>query len=387
MSISLPQPVTLSSPPDLSQPLEGGQRLATAAGDFTISRVELAGGASHGVELLLVQSDRVRAAICPTRGMSLWKADIDELPLGWNSPIQGPIHPNFVAIDESSGLGWLDGFDELMVRCGLRSFGAPDFGEQGQLLFPLHGRVGNLPARNVSVQVDAEHSLLEVAGEVHETRFLQFNLQLQAKYIFAMGEPTIEIQDSVKNGSGVPTTMQMLYHINLGSPLLQDGARADVAANRVVARNEHAAGDLDNWPNYPGPKAGYEEQVYFFDGKADDEGWARALLANASAEQGAAIHYKTDTLPYFSQWKNTVAEADGYVTGLEPGTGFPNPRSFEEEKGRLVELGPGESVEFKVKIEGINDARRIQSLRTAIANTNAAGPAADEFDAEWCTPR
>ena len=49
------------------------------------------------------------------------------MELGWKSPVHGPVHPNFVPLNEPSGLGWLDGFDELFVRCGLESNGAPDF--------------------------------------------------------------------------------------------------------------------------------------------------------------------------------------------------------------------------------------------------------------------
>ena len=40
----------------------------------------------------------------------------------------------WVPLTEPSGLGWLSGFDELMVRCGLESNGAPDFDDSGQML-------------------------------------------------------------------------------------------------------------------------------------------------------------------------------------------------------------------------------------------------------------
>ena len=91
--------------------------------------------------------------------MGIWKAWLgdakgNEWPLGWNSPIRGPVHPKFVPIAEPSGLGWLDGFDELLCRCGLFSNGAPDFDERGVLLHPLHGRIANRPAHRLSVETD-----------------------------------------------------------------------------------------------------------------------------------------------------------------------------------------------------------------------------------------
>ena len=387
MSSKLPEALELASPPDLSQPLKNPTRAKTAAGEFGYQRVRLADGLSEGVELLLIETDQVRAAICPTRGMSLWKANINGLNCGWNSAVEGPVHPNYVAVHEGNGLGWLSGFDELLVRCGLQSFGAPDFDDNGQLLYPLHGRIGNLPARNVDIRIDNEHSLLEVSGEVLEVRFLQFNLRLKAKYVFAIGTPTIAIHDTVTNHSGTATTAQMLYHVNVGRPLLEEGSKAYVGAKKAVARNAHAATDVSSWDTYLAPKAGYEEQVYFFAGESDDQGWAKAMLSNKSGDKGFAVHYQTDTLPFFTQWKNTVAESDGYVTGLEPGTGFPNPRSFEETKGRLINLPPGESVEFQLRLEAMSSSAEVAARAKDIQSQSGGKLETAEFDGDWCTPR
>ncbi|MGN6136173.1 MAG: DUF4432 family protein [Aureliella sp.] len=212
MRIKLPPARSIADVPNLSQPLAASaQVVKVAGGEFRIDRVVLEGGRRSGVEMILVDTGRVRAAVLPTRGMSLWRANIDGLDLGWRSPVDGPVHPQWVPLSEPSGLGWLDGFDELLVRCGLRSFGAPDFdAESGRLLFPLHGRIGNLPADNLELEIDAPHSLLHVRGHVAESRFLQVNLHLEAGYTFAIGSPTIEIHDRVRNGSDQPADAQLL---------------------------------------------------------------------------------------------------------------------------------------------------------------------------------
>ncbi|MEM8733514.1 MAG: DUF4432 family protein, partial [Planctomycetota bacterium] len=132
-----------------------------------------------------------------------------------------------------------------------------------------------------------------------------------------------------------------------------------------------------------GPTEGYQEQVYFSEGRTNDDGWSKAVLESAGRGLAFCVQYKTDTLPYFSQWKNTVAEADGYVTGLEPGTGFPNPRSFEEEKGRLVELGASESREFNVNLRVLSQSEEVQRLVGELGRDGRGIPAA-EFDAQWC---
>jgi len=50
--------------------------------------------------------------------------------------------------------------------------------------------------------------------------------------------------------------------------------------------------------------------------RPDAEDRRSPLLRNAAGSLGVAMRYQTDTLPFFTLWKNTDTEADGYVTGL-----------------------------------------------------------------------
>lgn len=388
MAIKLPPVRSVAELPDLSKPLTASAQLLKAAGgQFRFERLVMEGGRRAGVEILMIDTGRVRAALLPTRGLNLWRANIDGLELGWRSPVDGPIHPQWVAVSEPSGLGWLDGFDELLVRCGLRSFGAPDFdAKTGRLAFPLHGRIGNLPTDRLELELDAEHSLLHVRGQVAESRFLQYDLRLQATYSFAIDSPKIVVHDRVRNASNTPTTMQMLYHINVGQPLLSEGAKLHLGAKRIVARNRHAADDLSDWTEYAAPRPGYSEQVYFSESANLADGWATALLSSTDRRRGFAVHYQTDSLPYFTQWKNTVGENDGYVTGLEPGTGFPNPRSFEEEKGRLVSLEGGAERHFNLELEAVTSKDRGAELASALETLRGGQAVTAAFDAQWCVP-
>ena len=63
-----------------------------------------------------------------------------------------------------------------------------------------------------------------------------------------------------------------------------------------------------------------------------------------------AIRFDTAQLPWFTLWKNTQAEEDGYCTGLEPGSSFPNLRMFEREQGRVISLGSKQEVKFEFSV-------------------------------------
>ena len=93
---------------------------------WSVSKRLLRGGRREGVELVEVDNGLLRFKVVPTRGMSLWKGEFKGRRLGWDSPVRdGPVHPSLVRAADSGGIGWLQGFDEWLVRCGLSHNGAP----------------------------------------------------------------------------------------------------------------------------------------------------------------------------------------------------------------------------------------------------------------------
>ncbi|MCY2984952.1 MAG: aldose 1-epimerase family protein [Planctomycetota bacterium] len=342
------------------------EKLTAGTGRFEIRYQELESGRSAGLSCLTINTGSVTATILPDRGMGLWKCWSDDLEFGWQSPVSGPVHPSLVPIHDASGIGWLEGFDELLVRCGLQSNGAPEFSETGTLRYPLHGRIANLPASRLDIQVDIENGILDVVGVVTESRFLIYSLELQTRYRFRVGSPVIEIIDTVTNRSSQCGSMQLLYHINVGQPVLQSGSSVHAAYRSLAPRDERASESVDQWNQCDGPASGYREQVYFLDPVGDESSWSEAMLASADGTFGFAVHFDTRTLPYMTLWKNTASVEDGYVVGLEPGTGFPNPRSFEEKNGRVVALQGGESRTFRLKLQPLTSPNAVTQSRSRI---------------------
>jgi hypothetical protein len=303
------------------------------------------------VDRIRVDTGPLRFDVLPSRGMSLWKAWTEDGPIGWQSPVRGPVHPQFVPLADASGLGWLDGFDEWLVRCGLESNGAPEFDADGRLKYGLHGRIANKPAHHVELSVDGEAGTIRIVGIVDETRFLFFKLRMTTTIEARVGESSIAIRDTISNLSASPAEAQMLYHINFGPPLLGAGSEVVAAAKTIVPRNQHSAQGLDHWSSYSAPQADTVESVYFFQLQADRQHETQVLLKNPQSSRGASVSFNIQQLPCFTLWKNTTAEADGYVTGLEPATNLPNPRSYEGEQGRVVRLDPGGNCTFDLRID------------------------------------
>jgi galactose mutarotase-like enzyme len=333
----------------------------------SVKRRALRGGVREGVDTIEVDNGKFRFVVVPTRGMGLWKGWLGKTEIGWQSPVKGPVHPQFVPLADPSGLGWLEGFDELMCRCGLESNGAPDFGSQGVRKYPLHGRIANRPAHHVELTLDDATGELNLTGLVDETRFLFQKLRLRATYRTKVGQSGLTIIDEVTNLSGNPAELQLLYHVNFGAPILDPGAKIVAPVKVLAPRDSRAAEGVSTWDSYPNEQAGFSEQVYFAELLADSDARTQVLLKNAHGTQGVSLRFSQKQLPYFTLWKNTPMAADGYVTGLEPGTNFPNPRSFEGEQGRVIKLRPGETVKFEVELDVHADAQSVASAELTIA--------------------
>ncbi|WP_337121537.1 DUF4432 family protein, partial [Staphylococcus aureus] len=74
-------------------------------------------------------------------------------------------------LESRNGLGWLDGFNEMIVRCGFEWTGHPGVDDNGKLL-SLHGRAGNTPASKVIVDIAEEAPYtITVKGAIYEKTF------------------------------------------------------------------------------------------------------------------------------------------------------------------------------------------------------------------------
>lgn len=365
----------------------------TAGGEpgLGFKRTRLSGGKSTGVELVELNCGLMKVQVIPTRGMGIWRSEMNGKQFMWPSPISGPVHPMFVPVDEPSGLGFLDGFDEMMCRCGLISNGAPEHSDSGQLVYPLHGRIANLPADLVSVEVDYEKGRVRCWGEVEESRFHFHRLRLSTEIELNAQSHVITIRDKVTNFSGRPAKIQMLYHNNFSPPGMKAGWKFHAPVKRLVPRNARSASGIEEWSKFDGPSSEYFEEVYFMTLQADSQQWTTVVLdygtGNEDPEkaQGVSLEYRTRQLPCFTLWKNTVDAWDGYVAGLEPGTNFPNTRSFEESKGRIIELEPGQSHPMELRIGLLTDAEQIAAARATVEGLTVDPPEiVASPDPDWC---
>jgi hypothetical protein len=346
------------------------------SGKWSVTKKTLRGGRSEGVDLVTINNGKLTITVIPTRGMSVFDVKSGAMRLGWESPTEDIVHPQYVNLDSRGGLGWLEGFNEWMVRCGLEFAGHPgkdefinNTGDKASMDLTLHGKIGNIPASEVEVRIDltAPHRI-RVRGVVYEKFLYGPKLKMVAEISTTPGSDSFRIDDVITNQGAFDQEMQMIYHGNYGAPLLGKGAKVIAAAKSVGPMNDHSAKGVNKHDAYAGPTKGFIEEVYLYEPISNAEGESMAMIHNAAGNRSSTVTWSTGTLPYLTVWKNTVATEDGYVTGIEPGTGYPFNRSVERKFGRVPKIKPGASISFGLEY-GIQIGKA--KVQAAIAKVKA----------------
>jgi hypothetical protein len=346
---------------------------------WSVALRTLHGGRQEGVQVIDVNNGAMTFTIVPTRGFEVWKAQAGNLRLGWDAPVKEIIHPSYIRLTDNAGRGWVSGFGGLMVRGGLASFGSPV--QDGDQQLTLHGHVDYLPASFVSVRYEATPvPRLVFRGVLDDVQTFGPQLRLTSEISTEIGKAEFVFDDTITNLSDAPQEMQLLYHTNFGTPLLGAGAEFVAPVKQVAPMNPaSASGGLKDWNRYGGPHpAPYSAKVFNLQLHGDAKGETKVMLKSPDGGQGVLMRFDTRGLPYMSLWKNEITPKAGYVTGLEPGTGFPNPRPIERAAGRVPKLNGGASYHVHLAIAALTGKTQVAEAARAIRALAVSPPVVSE---------
>jgi hypothetical protein len=349
---------------------------------WSVLKRTLRGGKQEGVDVIEVDNGRLRFTLIPTRGMGVLRVDAGDVRLGWDSPVREVVHPHYIDLESRGGLGWLEGFNEWLVRCGLEFAGGPgkdkfitNTGAEAEMDLTLHGKIANIPASEVEVLIDREPpNRIRVRGRVDERLLFGPKLELWAELSTAPGSDAFRIDDTVRNCGAHEQEFQLLYHVNFGPPLLEKGSRFVAPTRQVTPINANAAAAIDNFAEYGSPTKGFIEQVFCLQIYADGRDRTKLMLQNAAADRAVSMGFSIAQLPCLTLWKNTSAPAEGYVTGIEPATSFPRNRSIERKFGRVPRLLPNQRRRFTIDFQVLASREAVRQTVEAIARLRAGRP-------------
>ena len=347
-----------------------------ASGDsFSIEQKVLHGGKQEGSKVItLTSKNGLTIMLSPTRGMDLLRVTGHGVRLGWDSPVNEVVNPAYINLESRNGLGWLDGFNEMMVRCGFEWTGHPV--TKDGVIYTLHGKAGNTPASKVEIAVDEKAPYeIRIRGLLKEHTFKKANLETWTELRYVPGSDSFTVHDVLTNQADYPHDYQIIYHSNFGTPILEENARFIAPLESVSPFNDYAKKGLDHWATYGAPTKDFDEMVFNLKPKADSRGKTVAAVINSKGDKGASIEFDTRQLPLLTMWKNTDTLKQGYVTGIEPGTNYAYPVTVEKEQGRVKQLQPGQSTEFTLTYSLLKDAAAVQKVEQRVKDIQGNEPA------------
>lgn len=328
-----------------------------------VTRICFDEGAARGLAAAqFVTGGGLNYTVLLDRCLDISHASYKGIPLCWNS-CTGLHRPDFFIETDKQ---WLRNFfGGLLITCGLTGVGTPsedEFGKHG-----LHGRATALPAEEIASWNTWTGDELEmgVQGIMQEAAVFGTFLELRRKITSHLGINSIIIEDTVTNKGYQPAPFMILYHINLGFPLVSEKAELILATKSVQPRDAEAEKGINAYNKFDVPQPNFKEQVFFHQLAVDNSGFAEATLVNLELNDnrglGVNLRWKYDKLPYFTEWKQ-IGEGT-YTVGLEPGNCLPTGRANESRAGRLKILQPGAVWQSVLQISILEGIEQIEAVR------------------------
>lgn len=330
--------------------LERVGRLDQAAG---VRLVTLGDGIERGVRVLEFRTGTGFAFdVLVDRAFDIGRCEHRGRPLAWCSGVgfAGPWY------GEPEGLGffrtWGGG---LLTTCGIDHalFMAEDTAAQYHYPpkqteeFGLHGRVSSRPARlaGYGERWEGDSCVLFAEGEVLQASVFGEHLLLRRRIEARVGESRLRVHDTVENVGFDTTPHMLLYHVNVGFPVVDAGAELLVPARGVEARGDHP---LEGYRTLAAPAEGFVEQVFEHDVAAEADGTVPVAVVNRPLRLGVYELFRRHQLPFHFVWR-TLGQGT-YVVGIEPCTNRVAGRVDARERGELIELRAGERREYDLEL-------------------------------------
>lgn len=192
----------------------------------------------------------------------------------------------------------------MLYTCGLDSAGEREGFEE-------HGTIHNTPAEILRAECN-EHEIV-VEAVIRDTEICGKNLVLRRRITAPIGGDTVSVHDTLTNDTYRDEEYCLLYHVNIGYPMLDAGARIVADTDICQPRTPWAEKNIATAYQIEAPTPNMEETCYYLEPK-----YSAVSLLNEKIGRKFTVSYSGDTLPNFLEWKNMTS--GDYALGLEPCT-------------------------------------------------------------------
>jgi hypothetical protein len=348
-----------------------------------IEHISYEDGYARGVRALQVNTGvGLRFSVTPDRGMDVARAEFAGIGLCYLAPNVSPAPWYYEG--KLDDYAWLRvGLGGLFNTAGLVTIGVPQtisteqygFTQRLTERYGTHGRIAVTPASRYTYgeRWDGDSCRLWVEGFVREEISYGENLSLARRYETELGAKSFRMTDVVRNDGWFETPHQLLYHVNIGYPIVDDGAEVLAAVTEEPADMSFATGQSEQstsrWRTATDPISGFTHEGYVVSMQADTAGKVAVAVVNRRLRPevgglGVYLRYDQRQLPVHIAWR--MMREGLYAIGIEPAT---NPFGDLDEllgDGYQLMLKPGESRTYETEFGILDGADAIDAFADAL---------------------
>ena len=325
---------------------------------FFLKKYRFCEGKADGVRAIDVRNGRgIELTVLPDRCLDIPYLYYKGTPIAFCSKT-GIVSPAYFV--ENSDRGFLRSFNGgFLTTCGLTYMGAAC--NVNNEAFGMHGLIGNIPASQVSSEINDSKSdiTIDIEGKIRQTKAFDENLVLNRKIICMTESNKIFISNHIINEGFVKQPLMVLYHFNFGYPMLSKYTKLYFSTDKVLPRDNAAKNGLDRYNTIEEPEPQYNEQV-FYHSSAKSKKEEFVLVYNEKICLAVLLKYNPKVCPWLLEWKNLCA--GDYALGLEPANCHVSGRATARKNGDLQYILPNEKICFDFEIEILDELAAINNI-------------------------
>ncbi len=315
--------------------------------------VTLGDGAERGVRVLeLRNGGGLEAEIVVDRTFDIGRLALNGTTLSFHTPA-GFRSSAHIDPYREGGQGWLTGMNGFLGTCGFDHIRQPE-SEPAQhaplhpttdIAYPLHGAGAHAPAKLVGygIDEDADTPLIWCEGDVTQSMMFRGALLLRRRIEMPLGGRSLAIRDTVTNIGATDMPSMMLYHCNLGYPLVDEQTTVSLDQSEDLWRS---CNHDPFAPMGPPPRDAVSElSVHRQSGR---NRMASARVTNPQTGLSMRISHATDTLPYLQILRLRAAGCT--MIAIEPCSAAARSRAEARAAGDMPFLEPGDTRSFAMEI-------------------------------------
>jgi hypothetical protein len=323
-----------------------------------------------------------RFIVEPDRGFDVGFAEFGGTGLCW-LPSKGLAGPWYYEGDLDD-YAWLRvGLGGLFNTAGLVSMGTPQtvateafgFTQRMAARYGTHDRIAVTPASTFAhgLAWEGDRCRLWAQGTVRQEIAYGEHLVLERRYETEIGSDAVRISDRVTNEGWFETPHQLLYHFNLGFPLLGAGAEVVAASGEPedlsFSTRDEGGGSDARWRTVADPVGGFTHEGYIVPMRTAADGWASVALVNRGLRPelgglGVYLRYDARALPTYVAWR--MMREGLYAIGFEPSTTPFGATGDLIARGYPLMMQPGEQREYALEFGVLAGAAAIDGFVAAL---------------------